>query len=209
MLSLFLLWPTGSTLGLVLAVLGTGVWLGVQRLGYLEFGEIRRVAQRTIEQRDIFVNNLFIRRAMEELKVAKDYAELCQILETAFSENDFDGFVLKVNPPEDRNGARDLSLLSTLAETAQFKWSKVKSRKLPDHCPAWKLTLQLVTSGDRNIGSMEVYRVYNERPLLLDINLLTSHFPTVLADALDRVLVAFEVLPEVETYTQFRAAEAG
>ena len=50
LLSLFLLWPTGSTLGLVLAVLGTGIWMGVQHLGYLEFGELRRVAQRTIEQ---------------------------------------------------------------------------------------------------------------------------------------------------------------
>jgi len=42
LLSLFLLWPTGSTLGLILAVLGTGVWLGVQHLGYLDFGELRR-----------------------------------------------------------------------------------------------------------------------------------------------------------------------
>src|SRR5438874_11745623 len=42
LLSLFLLWPTGRTLGLVLAVLGTGVWMGVQHLGYLEFGELRR-----------------------------------------------------------------------------------------------------------------------------------------------------------------------
>src|SRR5215469_5212875 len=208
LLSLFLLWPTGSTLGLVLAVVGTGVWLGVQRLGYLEFGEIRRVAQRTIEQRNIFVNNLFIRRAIEELKAAQDYAELCQILETAFSENDFDWFILKVNPPDDRKGARHLPLLP-LAETAQFKWSKTKSRKLPDNSPAWKLALQLVTSGDRNFGSMEIYRVYNERPLLLDINLLTSDFPTVLADALDRVLTKVEVLPEAETYPQFRVAEAG
>lgn len=206
LLSLFLLWPTGSTLGLVLAVLGTGVWLGVQRLGYLEFGEIRRVAQRTIEQRNIFVNNLFIRRAMEELKVAKDYAEFRRILERAFSNNDFDWFVLKVNPPEDRNGTGHLPLV---AEAAQFQWSKTKSRRLPDKCPAWKLTLQLVSSGGRNFGSLEVYRLYNERPLLLDINLLTSDFPTVLADALDRVVATFEVLPVVETYTQFRAAEAG
>src|SRR5438093_6862429 len=54
LLSLFLLWPTGSTLGLVLAVLGTGVWIGVQHLNYLEFGELRRIAQRTFEQRQIF-----------------------------------------------------------------------------------------------------------------------------------------------------------
>jgi UDP-GlcNAc:undecaprenyl-phosphate GlcNAc-1-phosphate transferase len=65
LLSLFLFWPTGSTLGLVLAVLGTGVWIGVQHLGYLEFWELRRLAQRTIEQRRIFVNNLAIRHAEE------------------------------------------------------------------------------------------------------------------------------------------------
>src|SRR5205085_12097101 len=67
LLSLFLLWPTGSTLGLVLAVLGIGIWIGVQRLGYLELGELGRVAQRTFEQRQIFINNLAIRRAREEL----------------------------------------------------------------------------------------------------------------------------------------------
>src|ERR1017187_2924072 len=50
LLSLFLLWPTGSTLGLVMLVVGAGVWLGVQHLGYLEFGELRRVAHRTFEQ---------------------------------------------------------------------------------------------------------------------------------------------------------------
>jgi len=49
---------TGSTLGLVLAVVGTGIWLGVQHLNYLEFGELRRVAQRTIDQRYIVITIL-------------------------------------------------------------------------------------------------------------------------------------------------------
>jgi hypothetical protein len=97
MLSLFLLWPTGSTLGLVLAVLGTGIWLGVQHLGYLEFGELRRVAQRTIEQRHIFVNNLAIRRATEELKVAEGFHQVGRILVAAFDSNDFDGFELRTD----------------------------------------------------------------------------------------------------------------
>src|SRR6201993_4535032 len=96
LLSLFLLWPTGSSLGLVLAVLGTGIWLGVQHLGYLEFGELRRVAQRTLEQRQIVINNLSIRRATEELKVARDYDQLCRILVAAFNSNDFDAFDLNV-----------------------------------------------------------------------------------------------------------------
>src|ERR1700732_4114256 len=89
LLSLFLLWPTGSTLGLVLAVVGIGVWFGVQHLGYLEFGELRRVARRTVEQPQIFINNLAIRRAIEELRVTSDYDQLCSILEVAFSSKDF------------------------------------------------------------------------------------------------------------------------
>ena len=101
MLSLFLLWPTGSTLGLVLAVLGIGIWIGVQHLNYLEFGELRRVAQRTLEQRLIFVNNLAIRRATEELKVASDFEQLCRILEAAFGSNDFDAFELRLLRPPD------------------------------------------------------------------------------------------------------------
>src|SRR5881398_1784396 len=46
LLSLFLLWPTGSTLGLVLAVLGTGIWVGLQHLRYPELGEIGRASCR-------------------------------------------------------------------------------------------------------------------------------------------------------------------
>src|SRR5271170_7087762 len=96
LLSLFLLWPTGSSLGLVLAVLGIGIWIGVQHLGYLEFGELARVAHRTLDQPQIFVNNLAIRRATEELKVARDYEQVRRILIAAFSNNDFDGFDLNL-----------------------------------------------------------------------------------------------------------------
>ncbi len=96
MLSLFLLWPTGSSLGLVLAVLGIGIWIGVQHLGYLEFGELARVAHRTLNQPQIFVNNLAIRRATEELKVARDYTQVRCILTAAFGSNDFDAFELKL-----------------------------------------------------------------------------------------------------------------
>ena len=67
--SLFLLGPTSGFIGIVFVVLGSGVWLGVQRLGYLEFGELRRVAQRTIDQRRVFVNNLAVRRAIDELQL--------------------------------------------------------------------------------------------------------------------------------------------
>ena len=183
LLSLFLLWPTGSTLGLVLAVLGTGVWLGVQHLGYLEFGELRRVAQRTIEQRQIFVNNLSIRRAIEELKVTHEYEQLCRILVAAFGSNDFDAFDLLVQAqPED---LRRRYAATMARDTVGFQWSRPGNAEHHSRS-AWNLNLELVTTSNRRRGSLTLYRLYTQRALQLDINLLTSDFPVVLADALDR-----------------------
>ena len=210
LVSLFLLWPSGSTLGLVLAVLGIGIWFGVQHLGYLEFGEIRRVAQRTIEQRSICVNNLSIRRATEELKITRDCTQLCRILEAAFSSNDFDGFDLKVKlRSDDGNEVSDLLMPSSSHETAQFKWTKPSCMKLRDSWPAWSLTLELVTTTHRRRGSIKIHRFYDQRPLLVDINFLTSAFPVVLADALDRALSSSEALSEAASAAGFRLAEAG
>src|SRR5271163_3033498 len=145
MLSLFLLWPTGSTLGLILAVVGTGVWLGVQHLNYLEFGELRRVAQRTIDQRQIVINNLSVRRAVEELKVARDYGQVRKVLVAAFDSNDFDAFELQVNSlagdraaPGENNG--------------HFHWSKFPHMTAIANEPSWKLTLDLVTSSKQRRG---------------------------------------------------------
>jgi len=44
----------------------------VQHLGYLEFGELAPVAQRTLDQPQIFVNNLAIRRATAVWTIALD-----------------------------------------------------------------------------------------------------------------------------------------
>jgi hypothetical protein len=187
MLSLFLLWPTGSTLGLVLAVVGTGIWLGVQHLNYLEFGELRRVAQRTMEQRQIVINNLSVRRAVEELKVAADYDQVRSVLLAAFDSNDFDAFELQLKAlPGDQ---------SAFGESHKpFHWTKFPHIVSISSMPSWKLTLELVTTSNRRRGSLVVYRVYSPRGLQLDVNLITSEFPIALADALDRVLTAAELL---------------
>ncbi len=205
MLSLFLLWPTGSTLGLVLAVLGIGIWIGVQHLNYLEFGELRRVAQRTFEQRLIFVNNLAIRRATEELKVASGFPQLCRILEAAFSSNDFDAFELRLPGPLDEL-AEIGGLQIVSADKSRFHWKKHGVYLSPEAFPGWSLTLDLVAANNRPRGSLTVYRFYNGRDLQLDMNLLTSLFPVALADALDRVLrPTVETIP-VESPASARAA---
>jgi UDP-GlcNAc:undecaprenyl-phosphate GlcNAc-1-phosphate transferase len=207
LLSLFLLWPEGPTLGVVLLVIGTGVWFGVQHLGYLEFGEIRRVARRTVEQRSIFVNNLAIRRATEELKGASDYAQVCQILKSAFLSNDFDGFELSVEVGGDGLPAGDTLLRGRLGKTLHFE--KPRAPKFGNSWAAWHLTLELVTTASQWRGSMKIYRFYTDRALLVDTNLLTSDFPVVLADALDRVLSSKEgMVAALTASTDFTAAEA-
>ena len=196
MLSLFLLWPTGSSLGLVLAVVGTGIWMGVQHLNYLEFGELRRVAQRTIEQRQIFINNLSVRRAVEELKVAANFDQVRSILVAAFNGNDFDGFDLQAIPPfGDRSGDAG----------RRIHWSKFPHMAAISNEPTWKLTLDLMTTSNQPRGSLVVYRGYDKRDLQLDVNLLTSEFPRALADALDRVLAAAPLLVAGQTAARLAA----
>jgi UDP-GlcNAc:undecaprenyl-phosphate GlcNAc-1-phosphate transferase len=185
LLSLFLLFPGGSTVGLVLAVLGTGIWIGVQHLGYLEFGELRRVAQRTIEQRQIFVNNLAIRRAAEELRSVGDFEALRKVLNNAFSENDFDGFELRAELPTRMEGI-------TLVQPRicpRVRWIKPGSQTSPEFGNAWSLNLDLV-SANIYCGALLIFRRYTRRHLQLDINLLTSDFAGALADALQRITTA-------------------
>jgi UDP-GlcNAc:undecaprenyl-phosphate GlcNAc-1-phosphate transferase len=187
LLSLFLLWPTGSTLGLVLAIVGIGVWFGVQHLGYLEFGELRRVARRTVEQPQIFINNLAIRRAIEELRVTSHYDQLCRILEVAFSNNDFDAFDLRLHrSPDEFPENSGLQIRST--GEPDLCWKKPASRVIRERATGWRLDLDLVAISNRRTGSLTLYRNYSARDLQFDVNLLTSGFPVALADALERTL---------------------
>jgi UDP-GlcNAc:undecaprenyl-phosphate GlcNAc-1-phosphate transferase len=208
LLSLFLLWPTGKTLGLVLAVVGTGIWIGVQHLGYLEFGELRRVAHRTMEQRQIVINNLAIRRAVEELKVSRDYDQVWRILTAAFGSNDFDAFELRQQLlPAEVPDLGGLQIVSGRVEDAYLRWKKPGSYFSSDAVSGWKLTLDLVTTDHLRHGSITIYRGYSQQDLQIDINLLTSIFPIALADALERASNSnLEFLPALEE-SQFMSAQ--
>lgn len=209
MLSLFLLWPTGSSLGLVLAVLGIGIWIGVQHLGYLEFGELARVAHRTLNQPQIFVNNLAIRRATEELKVARDYDQVRCILLAAFGNNDFDAFELHLNlfPGELVPGESVPS--SAHYSTGSFCWNKPGMPKALDRQAAWNIALDLVSSSNRHRGTLSVQRIYSSRDLQLDVNLLTATFPAALADALDRTLAHSAEVITLAGQASLMTAQAG
>ena len=211
MLSLFLLWPTGSSRGLVLAVLGIGIWIGVQHLGYLEFGELARVAHRTLDQPQIFVNNLAVRRATEELKVARDFDQVRRILLAAFGSNDFDGFDLNVALlPGEISAVESLDSLAARRNSHSLHWNKPGRANSLNNSSAWTIALDLLSSSNRHRGTLTVYRLYSTRDLQLDVNLLTAAFPTTLADALDRTLAhSAEVIPLPEQDASLITAQAG
>jgi UDP-GlcNAc:undecaprenyl-phosphate/decaprenyl-phosphate GlcNAc-1-phosphate transferase len=198
LLSLFLLWPTGSTLGLVLSVLGMGIWIGVQHLGYLEFWEIRRVAQRTMEQRHVFVKNLAIRRATEELKVSESLQQICRVLIAAFESNDFDAFELRpqFSGPSTPAGFH----LLEIEDTPHLCWRKNGSISGSNTGSMWSMSLDLVSAGNHPCGSLRLFRRYTAQGLQLDINLLTSTFASTLADALHRTAIQnLEFIPSPQS----------
>jgi UDP-GlcNAc:undecaprenyl-phosphate GlcNAc-1-phosphate transferase len=187
LLSLFLLYPGGATLGIVLFVLGAGIWLGVQRLGYHEFFELSRVAQRTIEQKRIIINNLALRRAERELAKVETLVDLRRVLDQAFRSGDFDGYELRIDPL-----FIDITLVDSggraideRGEQLLITWRKPGGE--PCEQSIWSLTLDL-TSAAQKLGSFSLYRAYSDRSLMVDVNLLISGFQVALTEALRRTI---------------------
>jgi UDP-GlcNAc:undecaprenyl-phosphate GlcNAc-1-phosphate transferase len=187
LLSMFLLTPGGSSTGIVLFVLGIGVWLGVQHLGYHEFFEIRRLAQRTMEQKQVIVNNVAIRKAAGDLAKAQSYQELYQILQQAFASNDFDGFLLNIlSEPLQQHGYD----ADSQDKAHWYRWRKpiVESKQVA----VWTLTLDLMSPDQRQLGYFLVYNTYNNSNCMVDVNLLISELQKALAVAISRIMKATE-----------------
>jgi hypothetical protein len=88
-------------------------------------------------------------------------ADVCQLLEGMFESNDFDSFDLHVN------GNR-------------HRWQKSGSKNGED---CWSICINL-TSTTRPLGQLTIFREHSERPLLVDINLITTELPIVLSKTL-------------------------
>jgi len=156
-----------------------------------------------MEQRHIFVNNLAIRRATEELKVAETFQQVSRILTAAFDANDFDAFELRTEVSD-----RGFHLVEQ-QDLPHLRWSKPGSFVRPESGNAWSLSLDLISAANRHCGKLTIYRCYSSRDLQLDINLLTSAFASTLADAVQRTAVQnIEFLPDPQTAAML-SAQAG
>ncbi len=157
--------------------LAPGYGLGVQRLG---LSGIRRDSAGGAAHHGaaaLFVNNIAIRRATEELKVAESFSQVCLILTAAFDANDFDAFELRTAVAD-----RGFHLVEA-EDLPHMRWSKPGLSASPESGNAWSLSLDLISAANHHCGKLTIYRCYSSRDLQLDINLLTSAFASTLADA--------------------------
>jgi len=183
LMSLLLLSPGMAPVAVVLVIIGAGVVLGVQQLGYHEFFELGRIARRTLEQRQIIVNNLVIRRGIESLARCRTITDVVQKLEETFRANDFDAFTLTL----DRDKGRP-ELTHSWAQTPS-------SGAAPEQCatPAFTLGIPLRAANGQRNGELVMLR-FRATPIVVDIEFLTSEFAVALSRACEGALRAEAVL---------------
>jgi UDP-GlcNAc:undecaprenyl-phosphate GlcNAc-1-phosphate transferase len=181
--SLLMLYPSGSSVGIVLIVVGVGIWLGVQHLGYHEFAELGRAAKRTVDQKQIIVNNLAIRRATEELSSARELDRIYEILRNAFEGNEFDAFELNFRP-HPQGGTPETASRKDLRPAGNFEWRNPRTPMNSSAC--WQLSVLLQTEHGPH-ATFTVYRAQSTKSLLFDVNLLAGEFQLALANAISRL----------------------
>ena len=191
LISLLMLYPSGKSVGIVLTVVGIGIAFGVQHLGYHEFAELGQAAKRTVDQKQIIVNNLAIRRATEELSRADDMEKICEVLNTAFKHNEFDGFELAVRPQQ--YDVLPSSFTRSYDGLYRYVWQK--AGETSEATATWHMTLSLRGPVSEQEANFTVYRDEISRNLLFDINMLTGEFRSVLSEALDRALASHVSAP--------------
>ena len=139
-------------------------------------------------QRRVFVNDLAVRRAIDELQQVHDYDHLYSVLVSAFNENEFDGFELRLHSPPGRFPEIRIDNMPKRDGDSLCLWWRKPGSFLRGSGHGWCISLDLVSEG-QDRASLSIYRHYNERPLQFDVNLLTAEFPVALAKALTRARV--------------------
>jgi UDP-GlcNAc:undecaprenyl-phosphate GlcNAc-1-phosphate transferase len=205
--SLVLLYPGGVTIAIVLVGLSLCIWAGMRHLGYHEFRELKLAAHRTMEQRRVITSDVAVRRATEKLAKVQDFLHLCWTLQEAFDATDFDAYHLCLINSRACNSRAEGQVL-TEAKPAERCFAWYRPKKNTDTHESleypWTLSFELVTAKMKR-GSFTLYRSQSDRPLLIDMNLLTSTFRVAFADAVYRLVDQVEA----DSASEGRPAKGG
>jgi len=182
LLSLVLL-HDAAMIALVLTIIGIGIVLGVQYLGYVEFLELQHVLRRTAERKRVIANNVEVRRAVEALNSCTDFLKMCAILQNTLPSIGFDGFRLGRNIGEAFSGTPFSPMQRTADGELQMFWEDAGRSE-----SNWELRLELNTDPHHRLGCFSLLRIHVESPLLVDFNLLSCEFRMALSQAVLRAM---------------------
>jgi len=183
LLSLFLLDPNGAAEATVLAVVGIGILIGVQKLRYPEFSELGRAATRALNQRHVIANNIAIRRALDDLAFCSSFPQFCQILQQCLNPVGFDGFALHLSP-EFQAGVDAYPAAQAGGRKFQSFWNDAMAPSETN----WSVTFSLPTRNGKRLGSLTLYRKNLSSPVWMDLNVFAATgFCEVVAAAVEEM----------------------
>lgn len=168
--------PFASVLVLLL-VIGMAA-LGIQKLGYAEFGEIKRIANRTIEHKQVMANSVEFRYASYRLSKATSLDQVYLLLREVIEGVGLCGFQLTL-----ARNIESAQLNPKIAGT--MKWEQQGNSALH---PRWSLTLQLRSDAWGQFGTLTLEGLVGERQMLFDPNVLLLDLQPALSAKLGELL---------------------
>ena len=193
--SLMFLNPDNRLLGMTLFVLGLCVWIGIQHLGYHEIGEMGRLFNRGVGQRQIIANNIRIRRASTELSNAKKLSNIDSAMKSFMETEEFDYAEIRFSAPHYfEKVARDS--VEAAKVKGFMKWDSAKpesSSNNGDLNKFWSVRLPLYFADGTVMGEFMLYRDFGREEMMIDINLVHSTLYPELRASLIRVFQNREV----------------
>jgi len=138
----------------VLAVVGLGVGIVVQRLRYYEFEELGRLLRKGVQQRQVIGKGVRVREAGVRIARQRDLERVFDILESTFAGDDFQRAEVRLRPSFVKTahvGTMDDRRLED--DIAIWSWNR------GDHedPSLWEIKLPLI-EGDHRIGSLVLWK---------------------------------------------------
>lgn len=196
----------GHTTGLMLCVISVAVVIAVGRLRYHEADEVKASVKRNldlVERRQRAVNNIQVRRAIHAMSKAASLGALFgavrEILD--LGEFAFANVQLSLHSSAELNRqvlAAEKRLLAVegmevCGDLIRWSWERgdMVAADVLNSSRFWRLSFPLSTSeGER--GYINLYREFNSKALLIDLNYLCTLFHREMAQAIERVLTGPE-----------------
>lgn len=196
----------GPPTALLLSIIGTTVVFVVGRLRYHEVDEVRASMKRNLsDRRKRAANNIRIRRASRAMSKAMTVNDIFKAVLIMLEHREFVCATVELRCVEDMAGHKALleefngKLLPEGTELREgllaWTWERgdIKAHRIVGSGQFWTLRLPL-TTGHNEWGCINLYREFNDHPVLLDISYLCGFFRAEMAQAVKRALGSREKL---------------